>query len=49
MAERTLIDTNILVYRYDDRFPDKQRIATELLCDGIAAENTRIAHQSMTP
>ncbi len=47
MAERTLIDTNILVYRYDDRFPDKQRIATELLRDGIVAENARIAHQSI--
>ena len=23
----TLIDTNVLVYRYDHRFPDKQRIA----------------------
>ena len=47
MATRTLIDTNILVYRYDGRFPDKQRIATEVLRDGIASGNARIAHQSI--
>jgi hypothetical protein len=29
-----LIDTNILVYRFDPRFPDKQRIASELLRRG---------------
>ncbi|MDE0047954.1 MAG: PIN domain-containing protein [bacterium] len=47
MATRTLIDTNILVYRYDRRFPDKQRIATEVLRDGIASGSARIAHQSI--
>ncbi len=47
MATRTLIDTNILVYRHDGRFPDKQRIATEVLRDGIASGSTRIAHQSI--
>ena len=47
MAARTLIDTNILVYRYDPRFPDEQRIASEVLRDGIAAESGRIAHQSI--
>ena len=47
MATRTLIDTSILVYRYDRRFPDKQRIATEVLRDGIASGSARIAHQSI--
>ena len=47
MASRTLIDTNILVYRYDGRFPDKQRVATEILRDGIATGSARIAHQSI--
>ena len=47
MATRTLIDTNILVYRYDGRFPDKQRIATEVLRDGIASGSARITHQSI--
>ena len=47
MATRTLIDTNILVYRHDGRFPDKQRIATEVLRDGVASGSARIAHQSI--
>ena len=47
MAARTLIDTNILVYRYDGRFPDKQRVAAEILRDGIATGSARIAHQSI--
>ena len=40
MAPRTLIDTNILVCRYDGRFPANQQIAAEVLQD-------RIAHQSI--
>ena len=42
-----LIDTNILVYRFDPRFPDKQRIATELLRDGISNDSIRIPHQAV--
>ena len=29
------IDTNILVYRYGARFPEKQRVATDILRQGI--------------
>ena len=47
MAARALIDTNVLVYRYDDRFPDKQRIAADVLRDGIATGSARIPHQSI--
>ena len=47
MAARALIDTNVLVYRYDDRFPDKQRIAVDVLRDGIATGSARIPHQSI--
>ena len=47
VAERTLIDTNVLVYRYDPRFPDKQRIAKRLLHDGIAAGTVRLPHQAI--
>ena len=47
MAARTLIDTNILVYRYDSRFPDKQSIASDILRDGIASGQARIAHQAI--
>jgi predicted nucleic acid-binding protein len=42
-----LIDTNILVYRFDWRFPEKQRIATELLRRGIADKSIRIPHQAV--
>lgn len=40
-----LADTNILVYRFDHRFAEKQRIATELLRRGIQDESVRLAHQ----
>jgi predicted nucleic acid-binding protein len=42
-----LIDTNILVYRFDPRFPDKQRIATELLRQGIIDDSIRVPHQAI--
>jgi predicted nucleic acid-binding protein len=42
-----LVDTNILVYRYDDSDPDKQKVATELLRHGLATNSIRIAHQSI--
>ncbi|HTM10818.1 MAG TPA: PIN domain-containing protein [Verrucomicrobiae bacterium] len=43
----TLVDTNILVYRYDPRFPEKQRIATDVLRRGIADDSLRIPHQAI--
>lgn len=42
-----LVDTNILVYRFDPRFPDKQRIAAELLRSGIASDSIRVPHQAI--
>ncbi len=42
-----LVDTNILVYRYDARFPDKQKIATRILRQGIAARSIRVPHQAI--
>lgn len=42
-----LIDTNILVYRYDARFPDKQQIATATLRRGVAAGSLRLPHQAV--
>ena len=47
VGPRTLTDTNILVFRDNGRFPDKQRIATEALRDCIASGSARIAHQSI--
>ena len=45
MAARALIDTNILIYRYDERFPKKQSIASDVLRDGIATGSMRVPHQ----
>lgn len=42
-----LVDTNILVYRFDPRFPEKQRIATELLRNGISQNSIRVPHQAI--
>ncbi len=47
MAAKTLIDTNVLVYRHDNRFPDKQAIAVEVLREGIASGRARIPHQAI--
>jgi predicted nucleic acid-binding protein len=42
-----LADTNILVYRFDPRFPEKQRVATSLLREGIARDDLRLPHQAI--
>jgi predicted nucleic acid-binding protein len=42
-----LVDTNVLVYRFDPRFPDKQRIADERLRSGIADDSLRVPHQAI--
>lgn len=43
----SLIDTNILVYRYDPRYPEKQRIATELLRKEWTAAELVLPHQAI--
>jgi predicted nucleic acid-binding protein len=42
-----LVDTNVLVYRHDARFPEKQARATELLRRGIADDSLRVPHQAI--
>jgi len=42
-----LVDTNVLVYRFDPRFPQKQRRADELLRSGIAEDRVRVPHQAV--
>ena len=42
-----LVDTNILVYRFDPRFPDKQAGARDLLRKGLAEDTARIPHQAL--
>lgn len=47
MTVASLVDTNILVYRFDARFPRKRQIATELLRTGIAQGSLRVPHQAI--
>ena len=42
-----LVDTNILVYRYDPRSPLKQARAAELLRSGIADRSLVLPHQAV--
>jgi predicted nucleic acid-binding protein len=47
MTAAGLVDTNVLVYRFDPRFPAKQARATELLRRGIADESLVLPHQAL--
>lgn len=40
-----LVDTNVIVYRHDPRYPDKQKRAVDLLRRGLGEGSLRIAHQ----
>lgn len=42
-----LVDTNVLVYRFDPRFPEKQARADELLRKTVAEGEARLAHQAI--
>jgi len=42
-----LVDTNILVYRFDARFPEKQAAARDLLRKGLAEDAVRIPHHAL--
>ena len=42
-----LVDTNVLVYRFDSRFPEKQKIATGILRRGIIEDTVRLPHQAI--
>jgi len=43
----TLVDTNVLVYRIDPRFPEKQRVASEVLFEGLRRESFYLPHQAI--
>lgn len=47
MTPAALVDTNILVYRFDPRFPAKQGRATAVLYQGLADEAVRVPHQAV--
>jgi predicted nucleic acid-binding protein len=40
-----LVDTNVLVYRHDDRYPAKQNVAHRLLREGLAGGSVYLPHQ----
>ena len=42
-----LVDTNILVYRFDNRFPEKQKVANSILRLGIFEDSLRVPHQAI--
>jgi len=42
-----LVDTNVLVYRFDPRSPAKQERADEVLRRGIAEDTVRLPHQAI--
>jgi len=41
----SLVDTNLLVYRFDARDPLKQRLATQVLRNGLHDDSVVLAHQ----
>ena len=47
MTVAALVDTNVLVYCYDRRNQQKQRIASELVDRGIAERSICISYQSI--
>jgi predicted nucleic acid-binding protein len=42
-----LVDTNVLVYRFDCTAPRKRAVAREFLRDGVARNSLRISHQAV--
>jgi predicted nucleic acid-binding protein len=42
-----LVDTNVLIYRFDPRSPRKQRIATDVLRAGAADGSIVVPHQGI--
>jgi len=43
----SLIDTNVLVYRFDPRHPVKQRLARDLLRAGLSDDSLVLPHQAV--
>ncbi len=43
----SLIDTNLLVYRFDPRLPQKQQIAADVLQTGLDAGDLVLPHQAV--
>ena len=48
VAMASLVDTNILVYRYDPRDPAKQEVASRLLREGNVTGQLVVPHQALS-
>lgn len=44
---KALVDTNVLVYVFDPRFPEHQRRAAEILRKGLRDDTLRVPHQAI--
>ena len=42
-----LVDTNVLVYRHDPRYPQKQKLAIALLRQGVSEARLRLPYQAL--
>ena len=42
-----LVDTNVLVYRHDPRYPRKQRLAAELIRRRVSEGSVRLPYQAL--
>jgi predicted nucleic acid-binding protein len=42
-----LVDTNVLVYAFDLRFPEKREKARRLIREGLARDELRLPHQAL--
>lgn len=47
MTAASLIDTNILVYRFDPRDPSKQRVASDVRRAGLHSDELALPHQAI--
>ena len=45
MSDRFFIDTNVLVYSFDTRFPEKKTRATQLIGEALSTRNGIISYQ----
>ena len=45
MSDRYFLDTNILVYSFDKRVPEKQQIAQDLIANGLKSGKAIISYQ----
>ena len=45
MSDRYFLDTNIFIYTFDVRYPEKQEIAKQLISEGLERNHTSVSWQ----